>query len=236
MRPLKLVTLLFFLTQVLVAQNSSVSHEKWDAFLKNHVNAVGQVNYKEIKKNSAELEGYLKVLESAQPTKSWTKNESKAYWINAYNAFTVKLIVDNYPLKSIKDIGSPWDKKFIKLANKIYTLNDIENKILRPQYQDARIHFAIVCAAKSCPILRNKAYFPATLDKQLDESAKLFLSDTSRNKISVSKIEISEIFTWFNSDFTKNMKLIAYLNQFSPVKIASNAKITNITYNWTLNE
>lgn len=218
------------------AQNSNFSHEKWNAFLNKYVSATGNVNYKAIKSNVAELDDYLQQFKTTSPKENWNKNEAKAYWINAYNAFTVKLIIDNYPLKSIKDIGTPWDKKFIKIENKIYTLNDIENKILRPQFKDARIHFAIVCAAKSCPILQNEAYLPETLDKQLNEAATRFLSDGSRNKINTSSIQISEIFNWFSSDFTKTESLIEFLNKYSKIKIEKNARIGYITYNWALNE
>ncbi|MDD4991160.1 MAG: DUF547 domain-containing protein [Paludibacter sp.] len=236
MKTIILTLSLVISSHLISAQISNFSHEKWNGFLNKYVSATGNVNYKAIKSNAAELDNYLQLLKTTSPKAKWTVNEAKAYWINAYNAFTVKLIVDNYPLKSIKDIGAPWDKKFITIENKTYTLNDIENKILRPTYKDARIHFAIVCAAKSCPILSNKAYLPETLDVQLDESAKRFLNDTGRNKITNQNIEISEIFSWFTADFTQKSKLIDFLNQYSKVKIDKNAKISYLTYNWNLNE
>ena len=117
-----------------------VSHELWNTFLKKYISPDGHVNYKAIIQNKSELDKYLTLLKNSHPNDKWTENERKAYWINAYNAFTVKLIIDNYPVKSIKDIGgalkSPWDISFITIESQTYSLADIEHKILRKEFND----------------------------------------------------------------------------------------------------
>ena len=224
-----------------------VTHEQWDALLKKHVGSEGFVDYKGFIRDSAALNQYLKVLESAHPSdKGWTRNEQMAYWINAYNAFTIKLITQYYPIKSIKDIGSsiqipfvntPWDIKFITIGKEKMDLNNIEHGKLRKLFDDPRIHMALVCASKSCPILLNEAYDPKRLDAQLSKQAKAFLDDPFRNKISADNPQLSMIFKWYSMDFNKNGGSVrAFVNRYSSVKIKSDAKISHIDYDWGLNE
>lgn len=213
-----------------------VSYDFWNVFLKKYVTTDGHVNYKSIKENKTDLESFIYVLSKSHPTASWTENEQKAYWINAYNAFTIKLIIDNYPLKSIKDIFLPWEKKFIKIETKNYSLGNIEHNILRKEFNDPRIHFAINCASYSCPKLLNHAYLPETLDKQLNAAAINFVNDVTKNKISPDQVELSSIFNWFTGDFTKKGSLIDFINQYSKIKINKSAEISYLTYNWNLNE
>jgi hypothetical protein len=157
-----------------------------------------------------------------------------AYWINAYNAFTVKLIIDNWPVSSIRDIhnGDPWNVKWIELEGKKYSLNQIENDILRPRYGDARIHFAVNCAAKSCPPLLNRAFTSEQLNAQLDQQARSFINSTQYNSISPQSIQVSKIFDWYAADFGN---LIDYLNQYSNTTIRSGAKVSFLEYDWGLN-
>jgi len=154
-------------------------------------------------------------------------------------------VLRHYPVKSIKDIGSKvqipfvnscWDIAFIPIRDKRMTLNEIEHQILRKKFKEPRIHFAIVCASVSCPRLRNEAYMANTLNQQLDNQARTFINDSSRNQIQANKIKISKIFSWFKGDFTRNQPFLNYLNQYSSVKINSNAKISYLDYNWNLNE
>jgi hypothetical protein len=211
------------------------SHEAWDVLLKKHVSATGQVNYKGIKAEKSKLEDYLKTLSTNAPEESWSKAEQMAFWINAYNAFTVKLIVDNYPTSSITkvDAGKPWDQKWIKIGSKTYTLNNIENDILRPQFKDARIHFAVNCAAKSCPPLLNAAWTAANLNANLDAQAKKFINNPAFNKLSEKKAEVSKIFEWYAADFGK---LIDFLNKYATTKVSAKAKVSYLEYDWGLNE
>ena len=210
-------------------------HTIWDELLKKHVSEKGNVNYKGFKKDKSNLKSYLALLSEKIPDDAWSKEDKLAYWINAYNAFTVKLIVDRYPLKSIKDIESPWDYRFIKLGDKWYTLNDIEHKILR-KMDDPRIHFGIVCASFSCPKLQNKAFISATINSQLDDATKEFLADSERNNLSENSIQLSKIFKWFSKDFKKEGSLIDFLNKYSEITISQNAKKSFKEYNWDLNE
>ena len=211
------------------------SHEAWDKLLRSYVSSTGKVNYAGFKSNKSALDAYLKHLEENPIESNWTRGEKMAYWINAYNAFTVKLIVDNYPLASITKLhgGKPWDVKWIKLGNKTYSLNNIENDILRPQYKDARIHFAVNCAAKSCPPLLNRAWTAANLNSNFEKQAKAFINNASFNKISADKVQISKIFEWYAGDFGN---IITYLNKYANTKINPSAKVEYLEYNWDLNK
>ncbi|SDE36437.1 DUF547 domain-containing protein [Ulvibacter litoralis] len=213
---------------------ATISHQKWDDLLQKHVSSSGKVDYLGFKNDTAALQSYLDVLAENLPKKSWSKNATLAYWINAYNAFTVKLILDNYPVESIKDIKKPWDQDFIMLENSAYSLGEIEHKILR-KMNEPRIHFAINCASYSCPNLLNEAYTEAKIEKQLESSTISFINDTTKNSITADKIEISKIFDWFSGDFKNEGSLIDFLNKYSTVKINANTKINYKDYKWNLN-
>ncbi len=221
-----------------------VSHQLWDALLKKHVRADGLVNYKGFVKDSARLNQYLDLLASAHPQASWPRAEQMAYWINAYNAFTVKLIVDYYPVQSIKDIkkGIPfvntvWDIKFINIQGKTYDLNNLEHGILRPQFKDARIHAAINCASISCPRLHNEAFTAAKLEQQLETVTRSFINDPVRNRVSPDMAELSAIFNWFSGDFKRDAGSVRdFVNKYARSKMRETAKITYLDYDWSLNE
>ncbi len=201
------------------------------------------VNYKGYKKDQSDLDAYLKTLSDNAPQSSWSENDQKAFWINAYNAYTVSLVLQHYPVKSIKDIAgkiykinTPWDIKFITIGGKKYDLNNIEHGILRKKYDDPRIHFALVCAAMSCPKLQRDAYTGAQINTQLDDAGKDFLNDKSKNRISADKAELSKYFSWYKGDFTKNGSLADFINKYSQSKMNGNTKVSSIDYNWSLNE
>lgn len=231
-----------FTTMFAFAQKAP-SHQQWDNLVKKHVNGSGLVNYKGFQKDKAELDAYLKTLSSNGPQNNWSANEQKAYWINAYNAFTVSLILQNYPVKSIKDIAgkiykinTPWDIKFINIGGKKYDLNNIEHGMLRRGFDDPRIHFALVCASISCPRLRNEAYTAAKLDLQLDDAGRDFLNDKSKNIVGVDKAQLSSYFSWYKGDFTKNGSLADFINKYSQTKMNAKTRISHLDYNWNLNE
>lgn len=215
--------------------DEATDHNKWNALLQKNVSKDGTVNYKAFQKDGKELQSYLDELSARVPNRSWSRNATLAYWINTYNAFTVKLILDNMPIKSIKDINNPWGKKFIYLANKKYSLEEIEHEILR-KMDEPRIHFAINCASFSCPNLLNSAYTETKLEQQLNTVAKSFINDKSKNSITANKIEISKIFDWFAGDFKKEGSVISFLNQYSSIKINPKAKLNYKDYNWSLND
>ena len=229
------------------SEASTISHELWDSLLKEHVDENGLVDYKGFKKDRSTLNAYLEVLENSAPDKNtWSKDEQLAYWINAYNAFTIALILEHYPVESIKKIGSgplitfvnsPWDIKFIEIGDKQLDLNNIEHGIIRSDFNDPRIHFALVCAALSCPELRNEAYTGEKLDRQLEEEAIAFINNPTRNKITKEEAQLSKYFSWYGGDFEINGKgIIDFINQYSKTKISENADITYLEYNWSLND
>jgi hypothetical protein len=209
-------------------------HRAFDRLLKKYVTVSGNVDYEGFIGNP-DFDMYLDHLSNNPARPYWTKHEKMAYWINAYNAFTIKLIVDNWPLESIKDINSPWKTDFFQIDGKSFDLNTIEHDILRPEFNDARIHFAINCASESCPKLLNGAYFPNVLDRQLEQAARDFINDTKRNDLSGNKLRISKIFDWFKGDFTKTTDVVGYLNMYANSPIAADASIGFLEYDWSLN-
>jgi ribosomal protein S18 len=209
--------------------------DRWNNLLQSYVSENGKVNYRGFKTNWEDLRSYIKSLSRNIPNETNSKEEKLAYWINAYNAMTIDLILRNYPLKSIKDIKDPWEQRLWKLENKWYNLNEIEHQVLR-KMNEPRIHFAIVCASYSCPKLQNETFTAADLDSQLTSVTIAFLNDPERNSISENSLELSKIFQWFAKDFKQNGSLINFLNQYSDIKISDKAKKSFKDYNWALNE
>jgi len=216
-------------------ENNVVDHSVWDKLLKKYVSDDGDVNYKDFKTDAEILNNYINYLSTKIPTENWNKQEKMAYFINVYNTNTIKLIIDHYPIKSIKDIKNPWSKNRIKIGFEDFSLSDIENKILR-KMNEPRIHFAINCASKSCPRLINKAFNSENVDALLDQAAKGFIADPEKNSITEHSLQLSKIFQWYKSDFTTSGSLIDYINHFSTVKIQTDASIKYLDYDWSLNE
>jgi len=223
-----------------------VSHELWGELLQKHVSMEGWVDYQGFASDSTQFNSYLALLQSHYPNpETWTNEERLAYWINAYNAFTVQIVLDHYPVASIKDIGpmlsvplinSVWDIEFISIEGQGLTLNDIEHGILRKKFGEPRIHFAINCASASCPNLLNRAYTPEKLEEQLQQQTVAFINDPSKNKLAEGKIEISSIFNWFGGDFKEGQTLLQYIQRYSQVPIADDAEVNFLDYDWSLND
>ena len=221
-----------------VKQETSViiDHSGWSALLKKHVTNEGWVDYKGFKNDVAELDKYLQKLSSCEPTNDWSSQELLAFYINLYNAHTVKLILDNYPVKSIKDIKGAWTKPIVPVGDRKLSLGGIENGVLR-KMNEPRIHFAVNCASVSCPKLLNEAYEGSEIDKQLEMVTKEFIN-SNKNEISSESPKISSIFKWYKKDFKtdETSGVIDYINQYSKVKIDSAATIQYKDYDWGLNE
>jgi len=211
------------------------NHDSWTDLLQKHVSNQGNVNYNGFKTDRKSLLNYITSLSENMPNDSWTKEDKLAYWINAYNALTVDLILRHYPIESIKDIKKPWDQRYWKLGDKWYNLNEIEHQILR-KMNEPRIHFGIVCASFSCPKLQNSAFTAEIIDNQLTLATKEFLNDSNRNEISENNLKISKIFQWFAKDFKQNGSLIDFLNTYSDITISAKANKSFKDYNWNLNE
>jgi hypothetical protein len=243
------------------------SHAAWTALAKKHVVLVdggkaSQVRYAEFAKDRAPLKNYLDTLAKVSEAdfKGWNKNQQLAFLINAYNAWTVELILTRYPnLKSIRDFGaipkitSVWDKYTFPLLGKDATLNGVEHGMIRAAgvYDDPRIHFAVNCASIGCPMLREEAFVGERLDAQLDEQATRFLSDRSRNRVAADgTIEVSKIFEWYKTDFEKGFKGIKsreqYFGRFAKLMtdnaehqkalMDGKAAIKTLDYDWALND
>lgn len=209
-------------------------HTEWDGLLRKHVSSLGKVSYAGFKKDYVVLSNYIHTLKANTPKNDWTKAKKLAYWLNTYNAFTVKLIVENYPLKSIMDLGKPWDKRLIVLDGKSYSLGDVENDILR-KMGDPRIHFGINCASISCPKLANNAFTEKNVYDKLHVLTRVFINDSINNEIAKNKANISKLFEWYKEDFIKDGTVIDYINKHSQIKVNSDAKIIYKEYNWNLN-
>lgn len=216
------------------------SHDIWNILTQLNVTPKGKVNYKGMKAELSQLTLYLSHLNTTPPKADWSENEKLAYWINLYNASTVYLIVSNYPTASITKLngGKPWDKKFVKSGGKVYSLNQIENQIVRPRFKDPRIHAALNCAAVSCPKMLNAAFLPAKLSAQLDQQCYAWINDRARNEVGPNKLVISQIFDWYKVDFTAGGGIIKFVGKYNRTKIMLNPKatISYKEYNWDLNE
>lgn len=237
------------------------TYAAWDALLKKHVkwlpdNKQSQVDYAAFKSDRGGLKTVLDTLSAVPKAQfdKWSREQQQAFLINAYNAFTVELILTKYPdLKSIKELGSfvqsPWKKKFFTLLGEPRHLDWIEHEQLRPTYRDPRVHGAVNCASIGCPALRNEAFTAARLDAQLDDGMLRFMSDRTRNRVKGGRLEVSSIFKWFREDweqgqrgFDKVEDLFAkYAAQLTddPAEQARLREralpVTHLDYDWSLN-
>lgn len=223
------------------------SHAIFDGVLKQHVKDA-RVNYAALKARPQDLNRYLDQVAAVSKAefKKWSEPQQIAFLSNAYNAYTLRLIINHYPLKSIKDIGSfisgPWDQPVVKLFGETLDLNTVEHKILRVDYTEARLHFVLVCAAKGCPPLRGEAYVSARLEEQLVDQAKQFLAESAKNRIAASEraVYLSPIFKWYGGDFEKkSASVLAALKPYWPGRPVAGYeafKIRYTDYDWSLNE
>lgn len=222
-------------------------HQGFDALLRSHVKAE-RVDYKSLKADPSDLNAYLGQLAAVSESEfqKWSENQQLAMLINLYNAATLKLIIDHYPVNSIKDIGGffqkPWSIKSLTLFGEPTTLKHVEHGILRKNYSEPRIHFAIVCAAKGCPALRPGAFTAEQLDSQLTEQGEKFLRDREKNRVDASSqtVYLSEIFDWFEKDFEKGGSVIDFVKPYFSTADANSLnndfKIKYTDYDWSLNE
>lgn len=221
---MRLPVLLFVLLTTINVNAFDHTHSAFDTILNKAVIEKGPqtaVDYDLLHNNPTALDNYLSSLEavSKKDFDSWNKNNQMAFLINAYNAFTLKLILNNYPdIESIRDLGglifsSPWDIKFFTLFGKKTDLDHIEHGILRKKYNEPRIHFAVNCASKGCPALQKRAYVGDKLNEQLESATIQFMRDPERNRFIKDKnrLELSSIFNWFSGDFTKKGSVQNYV-------------------------
>jgi len=199
--------------------------------LEKYVDDGGMVNYAGLSKDRTELDGYIKSMENPV-TDGWGEQDWITFWINAYNARTLQVIIDHYPTEGIRKIPGAWTKLTAPILGEKRTLDDIEHKILRKKYKEPRIHMALVCAAKGCPKLRNEPYVADRLDEQLTDQSRDFLSHPDRFKVDGKTVRISPIFKWFKKDFDS---VNDFITQYSGQDV-SGLKIKYQHYDWSLNE
>jgi len=234
----KLITL-----TVLFISISSISQteiEIYNILLKNHVSDQGKIDYKGLEKNKKLLDIYLEYLVKTVPSNKWSTDKARAFWLNAYNAYTLKLIIDNYPLKKITDIKkdgkNAWQLPIANIGRYNYTLDHIEHKVLRKWHYDARLHAGLNACATSGPRFPNFAFTEKNIDEKLEVLMKDFINDSSKNKISTEKLELSKVFEWYTKDFTQKGSLINYINKYAKTKANNDAQISYLEYDWTLND
>lgn len=259
----KLLVLLSFLGTPAFA-GYDAEHAAFTKILAAHVKS-GVVDYRGIKQEIAALDAYIADLASvtAADFAKMRRDEQAAYLINAYNAFTLKLIADHYPVASIRDIGGKiggglfsgkskqWKvseyevngkKVQFTAMGKPVTLDEIEHDNLRAKFKDPRVHFALVCGAVSCPFLRSEAYTAKRISEQLDSQGKQFLADPFRNRLDEKKnvLYLSKIFDWFGGDFKKSGSLYSFVQKYLPARTTASAakepSIEFLDYDWSLND
>ncbi|GAA4273031.1 DUF547 domain-containing protein [Aquimarina gracilis] len=228
------IILILLLTQLGFSQSTADFFTKSDAFFKSYV-VNGKVKYNAIKKDPVALNELLDMAATITVSKSEPKTY-QAFYINAYNLAVIKGIVTKYPVKSPLNIKGFFDKTTYNLGGKVTTLNDLENKILRKNFpNEARFHFALVCAGLGCPPIIPEAYKPSVLGKQLQRQTVKALNNPSFIRVKGKKVQLSQIFEWYKEDFTRNGSEIDYVNTFRKEKIPSGAKVSYYPYDWSLN-
>jgi len=220
------------------------SHAAWTRLLARHATN-GIVHYSALKASPDALRNYLGTLAEVPETRfrEWSRPQRLSFLLNLYNAATLQLIVDHHPVPSIRKIGGvlkgPWKQEIVHVWGRVLTLDTLEHGILRPEYGEPRIHFALVCAAKGCPPLRGEAYVADRLEAQLEDQARTFLSQTSKNRVDAAAgiLWLSPIFDWYGGDFTAGGKsLPEFVSPFLPaVAERKSWKVKFTDYDWSLN-
>jgi hypothetical protein len=235
------------------------------AYVKN-----GRVDYASLQKNRTGIDNFMKQINgvNADEYKSWSREQQLTFWINTYNGWFLQIVIDRYPIrgsrllgvlypeKSVQRIAGIWDNIKTRAAGREVSLNDIEHKILRPIFQEPRIHFSIVCASVGCPLLRSEPFRADFLQSQLEDAARAFINNSSKVRWNADRntLELSRIFDWFADDFQttadeswkklyskKNAGPVAFMSKYLPTDAAaalhkSAAKIEYFDYDWTLND
>lgn len=229
----------------------SINHSQWNKILQTyvidkHASGVNRFKYGAVSsKDKKNLKRYIKTLEKTDP-RTYNRREQQAYWLNLYNAVTVQLVLDNYPIKSMKDIGNkmikrgPWNKPLIHVAGERLSLNDIEHRILRPIWQDHKVHFGLSCASISCPNILPKAFTSRNVRPLLKQSGRDYINHPRGVSLKNGKMKASSLFDWYQKDFAKNetklMKVFAYYSEdrLALYLLGYQGKI-DYNYDWRLN-
>jgi hypothetical protein len=247
---------ILFFVSVISAQSTNDQHLLFTQILNDYVHN-GLVNYIKLK-DDKRLDKYLVQLENTNPDNLLSDEDKLAFWINVYNAFTLKFIIEEYPIESINDLHwgglylglllgtTVWDDEKILINGTKLSLNNIEHDIARKKFNEERVHFAMVCASCSCPSLGDEAYEGFKLNERLNEQARIFFNDETKNKFDLKKrtAYLSKILDWYSSDFgNDDQSILLYVSQFLDTEIADDIRknlsqweIDHLSYNWDLNE
>lgn len=230
-----------------------VDHTPWNRILQRYLQAgadgINRFDYARLNRDGRQdLDAYLREL-AAKPVGRMDRKSQMAFWINLYNALTVRTVAEAYPVKSIRDIDispglfgdGPWGKQLIRIEGVAVTLNDIEHRILRPLWGDPRIHYALNCASLGCPNLARRAYEPQNLDAMLDAGARAFINSRRGVWWDGDRLTVSSIYAWFQDDFGGNdVGILTHLRRYAEAKIAkrlaSAKRIDRHDYDWRLND
>ncbi len=241
--PALLILSLLLLTSGSAAAKPAVDNQLWAELLEKYVKN-GVVDYAGFQREEEKLDRYLDVLAQQEPERL-SRNARYAYYVNVYNAWTVKLILSGYPgIKSIKELGgliqTPWDKEIVRIGSQTFTLDEIEHEILRPRFKDPRIHFVVNCASISCPPLRSEPYEAEKLEAQLEDATRSFLNGGENYRLDGSNFYVSRLFKWYGEDF--NNDAIGYYLQYASMDLkekiqaaGSSLKVKYLKYDWGLN-
>ena len=229
--------------QSIASTETVVDNRLYGELLKKYVRD-GNVDYAGFKSEEKKLDRYLKILENVDPEKL-SRNEQFAFYTNAYNAWTIKLILSGYPdVTSIKDLGSliksPWKKKIVRIDREVISLDHVEHEILRPRFKDPRVHFAINCAAKSCPPLQPEPFKGNILSQQLDDATRSFINDPRSYRLEGDELYVSRIFKWFSEDF--NDDVLGFFLKYTTGNLqkeleakSDRINVKYLRYDWSLN-
>ncbi|RTE67444.1 DUF547 domain-containing protein [Amphritea opalescens] len=235
-----------------------ITHSEWDHFLSTYVvvnddsdtalRGINTLNYAQVTPTDKQaLKSYIAKL-TALPISEYNRDQQRAYWINLYNALTIDVVLDHYPVKSIMDIKlsgfftrGPWEEKLVTIEQQPVSLNDIEHRILRPIWNDPRTHYAVNCASLGCPNLSTQAYTAENMEQQLEQAASAFINHPRGANVSNGKLIVSSIYNWFKEDFgDSDTQIIQHLKQYAnaPLKqqLATIQQISDDQYDWQLNE
>ncbi|WP_350335363.1 DUF547 domain-containing protein [Coralliovum pocilloporae] len=235
------------------SSQAQIDHKVWNTILQQVVfrdkNGINRVDYARLKTRwHRELTSYLEDMQSVTVTRL-NRDQQFAYWVNLYNALTVKVIADHHPVRSIKDIDispgffsdGPWGAELLKIEGHSLSLDDIEHRILRPLWRDPRIHYAVNCASVGCPNLATSAYVAGKLENQLDRAAQAFINHPRAVTEANGRLIASKIYSWFEEDFGKDSAdVIAHLKRYAEPDLAQTLSradtISSYRYDWSLND
>ncbi|RSK48267.1 DUF547 domain-containing protein [Hymenobacter rigui] len=219
--------------------------EPWNELLQHHVTTDGRLDYEGLQEDEDKLLGYLQSLRKVKPDpQSWSANDTKAFWLNTYNAAAAYLIVGYYPVASINDIRvkvvggqkSPWEAPVVNVGGQMYSLNQIEREMLRNQFHDARVHFGLMNGAASSPAVLAEAYDGQRLDQQLDAQARRFLNDPTFNQLTPQHVQLSGLFEAYGTEFGSEAQLLEFVNRYARVPVLPTAKVEYLSFSWALND